>query len=91
VDQFISIPQVGTVLLTSCMKALNVMVYNVIYGYTNSVFAGGTVVHGKLSNSGVGIAPFHDYDAQIPDSIKTALVSIESGIKDGTIKTGWPE
>ena len=91
VDQYISIPQVGPVLLTSCMKALNVMVYNVIYGYTNSVFAGGTVVHGKLSNGGVGIAPFHNYDAQIPDSIKSALVTIQTGIKEGTIKTGWPE
>ena len=91
VDQYISIPKVGPVLLTSSMKALNVMVYNAIYGYCNSVFAGGTVVHGKLSNNGVGIAPFHNYDALIPDSIETALVSIETGIKDGTIKTGWPE
>ncbi len=91
VDQYISIPAVGSVLLTSCMKGLDVMVYNVIYGYVNYYFPGGTVIHGNLANKGVGIAPFHNYDSQIPDSIKVALSNIAIGIKDGTIKTGWPE
>ncbi len=91
VDQYISIPQVGPVLLTSCMKGLDVMVYDVIYDYYNLYFPGGTVIHGDLANGGVAIAPFHDYEALIPDSIKAAIVIIEGGIKNGQIKTGWPE
>lgn len=91
VDQYLSIPQVGPVLLTSCMKGLDVLVYNVIGGYSNLIFTGGSVVHGNLGNGGVGLAPFHDYVAMIPDTIKTALDHIETGIKNGTIHTGWPE
>jgi hypothetical protein len=37
------------------------------------------------------MAPFHNYGAMIPDSIKSALIDVEAGIKNGTIKTGWPE
>ncbi|MCX6278041.1 MAG: BMP family ABC transporter substrate-binding protein [Bacteroidetes bacterium] len=91
VDQFYSIPAVGPVLLTSCMKALDVMVYNTMNGYYNFYFPGGKVMHGNLSNGGVSIAPFHNFEALIPDSIKSAMDGISSGIKNGTIKTGWPE
>jgi len=91
VDQFFSIPPVGPVLLTSCMKGLDVMVYDILNAYYNLYFPGGAVIHGTLNNNKVGIAPFHNYDAMIPDSIKSTLVGITTGIKNGTIKTGWPE
>jgi basic membrane protein A len=91
VDQYISIPQVGPALLTSCMKGLDVMVYDIIDRYCNNNFPGGTIAHGTLENGGVGLAPFHDFDSSIPDSIKTALTAISTGIKNGTIDTGWPE
>jgi basic membrane protein A len=91
VDQFYSIPPVAPILLTSCMKELDVMVYNILDKYYHLTFPGGSVIHGNLNNNEVGIAPFHYYDAIIPDSIKTALAGISAGIKDGTIKTGWPE
>ncbi len=91
VDQYLSIPKVGSILLTSCMKGLDVMVHDILGAYYNLNFQGGTVFHGNLGNGGVGLAPFHDYDQMIPDSIKTALVNISTGIKNGTIATGWPE
>jgi basic membrane protein A len=73
------------------MKELDVMVYDLIRDYYNFDFKGGTSIHGNLSNGGVGMAPFHNYGAMIPDSIKSALIDVEAGIKNGTIKTGWPE
>ncbi len=91
VDQYISIPEVGSVLLTSCIKELGDMVYGIMANYANLYFPGGTVIHASLANGGVGMAPFHEFDPLIPDSIKTALTAIETGIKDGTIQTGWPE
>ena len=91
VDQFYSIPPVAPVLLTSCMKELDVMVYDILNKYYNHIFPGGSVIHGNLNNNGVGISPFHYYDTLIPDSIKTALAGISAGIRNGTIKTGWPE
>ncbi len=91
VDQFISIPQVGSALLTSCIKELDVVVYGVIGEYSTGYFGGGRIIHGNLENGGVGMAPFHDFETSIPDSIKMALENIKTGIKTGTIKTGWPE
>jgi hypothetical protein len=35
------------------------------------------------------MAPFHDFDKVIPDSIKSALTAIENGIRLGTVDTGW--
>ncbi len=91
VDQFFTIPPVAPILLTSCMKALDVIIYNIIYSYYNYYYPGGTVIHGNLNNGGVGIAPFHYFDGMVPDSIKRALTDISAGIKNGTIDTGWPE
>lgn len=91
IDQYISIPQVGPALLTSCMKGLDVMVYNVMSLYAKNFFAGGSVLHGTLENLGVGLAPFHDFVEVIPDSIKTSIAEIKTGIINGTIQTGWPE
>jgi len=91
VDQYFSIPPVAPVLLTSCMKMLDVMVYDILSKYYNHIFPGGSVIHGNLNNNEIGMSPFHDYDVMIPDSIKSALAGISAGIKDGTIKTGWPE
>jgi basic membrane protein A len=91
VDQYYSIPSVGPVLLSSCMKKLDNIVYQVLENYSNADFPGGTTIRGALNNSGVALAPFHDFDSEIPDSIKTAINTIQSGITTGTIKTGWPE
>ncbi len=91
VDQYYSIPQVGSILLTSCIKELGLMTYTILGNYYNNKFPGGTVIRGDLSNQGVGMAPFHYYGLLIPDSVKTAITAIETGIKNGTIKTGWPE
>jgi len=89
VDQYISIPAVGPVLLTSCMKMLERMTYNVLDDYMGTFYTGGVVLKGNLSNGGVGMAPFHEFDKVIPDSIKSALTAIENGIKQGTVDTGW--
>ncbi|MFA6126715.1 MAG: BMP family ABC transporter substrate-binding protein [Bacteroidales bacterium] len=89
VDQYISIPEVGPVLLTSCVKLLNSTVYSILVSYFNETFAGGQIMHYNLNNNGVGMAPLHDFKAAIPDSIEMELVAIEAGIKKGEISTGW--
>ena len=91
VDQYFSIPQVGPALLTSCMKELSNMIYGIIKTFYYQDFPGGTTIHGNLSNLGVGMAPYHNYKNQIPDSVRAAINTIEVGIKNGTIRTGWPE
>ncbi len=91
VDQYLSIPQVGSILLTSCMKRLDLSVYDIMTNYYYDNFQGGHVFYGNLSNQMVDMAPFHDFETQIPDSIRDALGIIRIGIQNGTISTGWSE
>ena len=88
-DQYVSYPEVGNILLTSCLKNLNGMVYQLIRDYYHDEFPGGDAIHGDLSNQGVGMAPYHDFGQLIPDSIKGDIATIKAGIMDGTIQTGW--
>jgi len=91
VDQYYSTPGVASSLLTSCTKELTVVSYGILQNFFYGRFAGGTTLHANLDNKGVGMAPFHEFDTMIPDSVKNALTQIKAGIIDGTIKTGWPE
>ncbi len=88
-DQYLTIPQVGNVLLTSCMKQLDKAVYAEIIAFTGGNYSSGVKRTYDLTNSGVGLAPFHEFENIVPDSIRTALTVIETGISSGLIPTGW--
>ncbi|RLC69985.1 MAG: hypothetical protein DRI52_07900 [Chloroflexi bacterium] len=51
---------------------------------------GGGVYVGSRENGGVGLAPFHDMEDQVPDNIKADLEQIQKDIIAGKIDTGWP-
>jgi basic membrane protein A len=88
-DQYLSIPQVGSVLLTSCMKRLDHAIYNMLMDIHTETFTSGQTITYNLANQGVNLAPYHDFDTIIPDSIKQAITTIKQGIMQGTIQTGW--
>jgi basic membrane protein A len=89
IDQYSSIPEVSGILITSCLKKLDNTVYDLIKKTASGEWEGNTINYGSLSGGNVEIAPFHDYDALIPDSIKNALNVIRAGINNETIPTGW--
>ena len=89
VDQYFTLPNEKDILITSCMKRLDNAVFTVVEDTVNDEFAGGGVYVGTLENGGVGLAPFHDYENEIPDNIKADLEAIQQGIIAGTIDTGW--
>jgi basic membrane protein A and related proteins len=76
----------GSIILTSVMKRMDNAVYEAIQQTLDGNFTGGTYV-GTLENEGVGIAPFHDFDADVPQELKDALDEIRQGIIDGSIST----
>jgi basic membrane protein A and related proteins len=88
-DQYTSIPAVSDILLTSCLKKIDNTIYDIIYYTGKDGFTGRKISYGSLGTYDVGIAPYHDYDALIPDTIKNEIELIRSGIIDGTINTGW--
>jgi len=91
VDQYYSIPQVGSCLLTSCMKSIDRVIQSEIINTFNGQFRGGNTFKWTLAMQGVGMAGYHDFKIAIPDSIKQAVTDIKTGIINGLIQTGWPK
>lgn len=89
VDQSVSIPEVSPILISSAMKRLDNAIYAVIQSYIGNTFNSGGFYSGNLANEGVAMAPYHIFEAQIPDSVKLAIENIKTGIIIGTIVTGW--
>jgi basic membrane protein A len=89
VDQYNTLPNEKDILLTSTIKRLDNAVFGVVQSVLDGTFAGGGVYVGTLENGGVGMAPFHDFEGQIPDEIVQELETIKAGIIDGSIDTGW--
>jgi basic membrane protein A len=52
-------------------------------------FEGGLYT-GTLENEGVDIAPFNEFEEQVPDEVKTAVDDLRQQIVDGEITT-FPE
>jgi basic membrane protein A len=90
VDQYFTLPNEKDILITSCMKRLDNAVFGVVESLTKDEFPGGGVYVGTLENNGVGLAPYHDFENEIPDDLKKEVDDIVAGIKKGEIKTGWP-
>ncbi len=87
-DWCISAAEYCPVTLTSVMKNMHIAVRDAIKMAKEGTFQGGVYV-GTLKNGGVGIAPFHEFDDDVPASLKAELEEVAKGIKDGTIDTGW--
>jgi len=89
IDQYFSIPEVADMLITSCLKKLDNTIYDLIKKTDSGEWEGNTIYFGSLANGKVDIAPFHNYDASIPDSIKNAINELRTGIISGSVSTGW--
>jgi basic membrane protein A len=86
-DQFETLPEVQACLLSSATK-------NVLGAVRDSLLriAGGTWVAGfhtdNAATGGVGLAPFHNFDADVPQAVKDLLATTFAGLADGSITTG---
>jgi basic membrane protein A len=89
VDQFYTIPEVQDILLTSVVKRMDNSVFSSIDTYLQDEFRGGEIVQLDLQSGSVDLAPFHNFEDQIPDTVKDALQEIRQGIINGDIDTGW--
>ena len=74
-------------LLSSALKRVDTAVFTAIKEAQDGNFKGGTELF-DAKNQGVGLAPFHDADGQIPADVKTKLDEILKGLADGSIQTG---
>jgi len=88
-DWYESVPQYSDVVFTSVLKKIDASVYQTIELALAGGFEGGTVVN-FIANDGVGLAPFHDFESELPDGLVDELEEIEAGIIDQTITVERP-
>jgi basic membrane protein A len=90
VDQYFTLPNDKQILITSCMKRLDNAVFAVVEQAVNGEFPGGGLYVGTLENGGMGLAPYHDFEGEIPAELDAEVQDIVAGIIAGEISTGWP-
>jgi len=83
-DQYESDTANQGVYLTSVLKNMDVTTFNAIKAVVDGTFEGGVTV-GTLANDGVGLAPYHDFDATVPADLKAQIDTIKAGIVDGSV------
>jgi basic membrane protein A len=74
----------GDILMTSVVKGMDVSVSEAIKESIEGTFTNELYV-GTLANDGVGLAPYHDFDSEIPQELKDKVDELKQGIIDGSI------
>ncbi len=87
VDQFLSYPDVDSCLITSAEKHLDLAVKTAITGMVQGSFQAGIITF-DITNNGIGLAPFHNFDSQISADVKAKMQDIQAKLKSGAITTG---
>jgi len=86
-DLYFTDPENQHVYLTSITKRMDSTVQQVIEMAMNDEFEGGVIV-GSLANGGVDIAPYHDFEDDVPEALQAEIAAIREGIVSGEITVG---
>ena len=84
-DGFLTAPDYKDIMLSSVMKQMGEAVETVVKQDKDGQFTNKPYV-GTLANDGVQLAPFHDFDSQVPAELKSELDQIKKDIADGKLK-----
>ena len=87
VDQYVSYPDVDSCLITSAEKHLSLAVQQAIKGMVAGQNIAG-IQSFTIQNDGIGLAPYHNFDSQIPADVKAKITDITAKLKAGQIQTG---
>lgn len=82
VDQYETVPQARPCLLTSAEKLIAEGVSSLVI----AIHAGEST--GQDVEGEVALAPYHDMESQVPESVRAKMDEIEIGLADGSITTG---
>lgn len=83
-DLYFTDPEKKHVYLTSIMKRMDATVLGVIEAAMNGTFEGGVLV-GTLENGGVALAPYHDFESEVPAELSAEIEAIKSAIIAGEL------
>ena len=82
-DQWHTVPASHPCLISSAMKLITPGVASLIRLSKEGKFPQGN------HYGDAGLAPFHDFEATVPQKVKDELTRIDKGLKDGSISTGY--
>ncbi len=82
-DQWLTLPEAHPCLVSSAMKLIVPGVFDLTKLSYEGNFPGGLFV------GATGMAPFHDFDDQIPQEVKDKMAEIDASLEDGSIETGY--
>jgi basic membrane protein A len=88
VDQYNTYPEVKDALISSAAKNVDAAVYNYLKTVKDGSVKAGAMT-ANLSNGGVGLAPYHDWDSKIPQAVKDKVKEAADGLKSGKLATGY--
>lgn len=84
-DVFESDPTTQDIILTSVLKGMKVSVNEAVVSSGKDAFDAESYI-GTLENNGVGLAPFHNFEDKVSDTLAAELEEIKAGIIAGTLK-----
>ena len=95
VDQAISVAEHANIMLSSVLKRIDNGVAAVVRSAMDGTFEGGVQVN-TLANEGTGLAPYHEWEDDVPEEITTTIADMQQQMIDGTLVpadwyTGPPE
>ena len=82
-DQWLTVPEAHPCLISSAMKLIDKATAELIQLAHDGKFPSGNYF------GTVGLAPFHDFEGQVPAELKSKLEKLATDLKDGTVKTGY--
>jgi basic membrane protein A len=85
-DGCVSVEDACDLFLTSIQKKMDNAVHDVTVAAADGSFEGGLYV-GTLENDGVALAPFHEFDDEVPQEVKDRIEELIEEIKAGEIET----
>lgn len=82
-DQWFTVPEAHPCLITSATKIIDGGIATLVIAYANDSIEDGNFV------GLVGLAPFHDFDASVPQELKDTLTQTAIDLSSGAISTGY--
>ena len=88
-DGYESAPQYGPLFISSVLKNIDQAVYTTTEETLAGEFSSEPYV-GTLENEGVGLAPFHDFEDDVPQELKDELTELQDAIIAGEVTVESP-
>jgi basic membrane protein A len=83
VDQWLTLPEAHSCLVTSAMKLISPAVIGLLGSYLTDTIPADNFF------GGAGLAPFHDFESIVTDEMQDAIADIVIGLGTGDILTGY--